>query len=392
MIKIFIGPNGYGKTTQLETEKKLLLQNNINEDDILFLPSEILLLDEMKDTKDSTQTMEYLLTEILVNEKINEKKNELENLIDDEINNSKLKFNSVIETVLSYNEKEREKDFIAITHKKEYKKLVKIETKDIKEKMGSGQRLHVLLGLIKNSARNHIFIDEPEKYSHPSLLNKTADLINELIDADKKIFIATHSSKLVSMLQIDLKDIYILNDEKYQVKQINNAIIESETKDLIEVPYPKEILNFYNMEKLEVLIKQYYYREFIEALFTKKIILCEGVNDVVFIKKILVEKNLYHNDNVIFRTGGKHLIPLFISIFKQLDIELYVYYDKDDEYNQQHSASNEFIRNCDGIEKYEFSPNLEKEIGCGNIQKDRSLELINFLIDYKVDDSYNILN
>ena len=61
-LTILIGPNGYGKTTRLEEIKKGLATNGKS---VFSIPSEILLLDEIKDTKDTSQTMEYLLTELI---------------------------------------------------------------------------------------------------------------------------------------------------------------------------------------------------------------------------------------------------------------------------------------------------------------------------------------
>lgn len=390
MVKIYIGPNGYGKTTKLNAEKdRLMLEDDILESNILFFPSELLLLDEMKDTKDGTQTMEYILTELLETDDISDTKTELEELIDAEILYKQSELNDIVDEVLSYNEQERVKDFIQVTPKKEYKKLVKIDVSDIKNKMGSGQRLHVLLGLVKNSRRDYIFIDEPEKYSHPSLLNKTAQLINDLNDNGKNIYIATHSAKLISMLDVEFSDIQVLNDNSYQVKDVIPSNLGDKLASLANVSYNEHIKKFYDLDKLERLLKQYYYRDFIEALFTKKIILCEGVNDIVFVQRVLQKCNLYYDDNMIFRTGGKHLMPIFISIFKELGIDLYVYYDQDDEDNQQHEKSNEFI-NSSGVSSFKFVPNLESHINCGRIPKDRSLELIEFLEDFEDYDNYNI--
>ena len=41
MIKVYIGPNGYGKTTRLNEEKKALINSGIPEKEIIFLESEM---------------------------------------------------------------------------------------------------------------------------------------------------------------------------------------------------------------------------------------------------------------------------------------------------------------------------------------------------------------
>lgn len=61
-IRVVIGPNGYGKTTYLNDMSKKLANAG---ESILMVPSEIKLLDEVKDTVDTSQTMEFLLSEIL---------------------------------------------------------------------------------------------------------------------------------------------------------------------------------------------------------------------------------------------------------------------------------------------------------------------------------------
>lgn len=65
MIYAVIGPNGFGKTTYLQKKEADLIAAGISENDILFLESEILLSDEVKDTKDDTKTMEYIIQNLL---------------------------------------------------------------------------------------------------------------------------------------------------------------------------------------------------------------------------------------------------------------------------------------------------------------------------------------
>lgn len=65
MIEIYVGPNGYGKTTALVNKMKELINLGIPENEIIFLESEMLLMDEVKDTKDESKTMEFILQELL---------------------------------------------------------------------------------------------------------------------------------------------------------------------------------------------------------------------------------------------------------------------------------------------------------------------------------------
>lgn len=126
-----IGPNGYGKTTYLsETSKKLADAGK----PILMIPSEIKLLDEVKDTVDTSQTMEFLLSEILETPAFVEKRKALYAEADAAIASSLPEMNQMLEEVLSLNGSERTKDFIAPNPKRTIKNLVSIGQDDVKKK------------------------------------------------------------------------------------------------------------------------------------------------------------------------------------------------------------------------------------------------------------------
>ena len=132
MIKILIGPNGYDKTTKLVNLKKELISGGVNESEILFLESEILLLDEVKDTKNNTATMEYILTELLATDDYDTKQKEFEDEVDKIITDNQVSMNNLLDDIISMNESKRTKDFITVSTNKEYKKLVSIDSTDVK--------------------------------------------------------------------------------------------------------------------------------------------------------------------------------------------------------------------------------------------------------------------
>ena len=70
MLKIYIGPNGYGKTFTINKEIEELKRQDKTRSDILILNSEIVFADEMKDTVNNSFVMEYLIGELLDNEEI----------------------------------------------------------------------------------------------------------------------------------------------------------------------------------------------------------------------------------------------------------------------------------------------------------------------------------
>ena len=218
MLKIFIGPNGYGKTYELEQRKQELLNENKERKDIIMLGSELVFADEMKDTVNNSFLMDYIITELLIDDELLEIQNQFENKLDSIIYDNVNMYNDLMDETLELNSHKRTKDVIAPQKTREYKKLVKINSDDLKDSMGSGQKLHFLLRLIEKSNKKYIFLDEPENHSHPSLLHITAKLINEL-SKTKEVCIATHSPELLSMLEIDFDELYIFNDKEYKGPQ-----------------------------------------------------------------------------------------------------------------------------------------------------------------------------
>lgn len=68
MLKIFIGPNGFGKTYELEKIKKSLFEEDNNRKYVIMLWSELVFADEMKDTVNNSFLIEYIISELLVDD------------------------------------------------------------------------------------------------------------------------------------------------------------------------------------------------------------------------------------------------------------------------------------------------------------------------------------
>ena len=151
MLKIYIGPNGYGKTFAINKEIDELKKQDKERKDILLLNSEIVFADEMKDTVNNSFVMEYLIGELLDNEEISEARKNYESALDNSIESNQQIYNEIMEEVLKLNNQKRVKNVISPTPTKEYKKIVKINSDDLKNNMGSGQKLQFLLRLIQMS-------------------------------------------------------------------------------------------------------------------------------------------------------------------------------------------------------------------------------------------------
>ena len=383
MINVYIGPNGFGKTTKLHEEKDRLISSGVPEKEVLFLDSEILLLDEVKDTKDESKTMEFIVQELFMNSAtFLTTKIAFENQVRTEITNNQALMNSILDDILSLNGSTRSpgSNFIDINTKMVFKNLVKIETKDIKGKTGSGQRMQLILSLVKHSGtKKYVFLDEPEKYSHPSSLHRTAKLIQELDANGINIYIASHSPKLLSMIDLDFDNIHIINDATHSAKTIDFLGIVSSFAFSSLGSFGQKEKSFYSVPTLKDNIKNIYYREFIESLFTKKVFLCEGINDKFFIMKALKTDNKFYDDYCIFQTFGKFIMPVFEKIFSSLGIETQVFFDEDTPKRSSDSKHLEIDSYLESLTYYEFKPCLEVEIGFSLPDKNNTVGFIDFL-------------
>ena len=392
-IKVLIGPNGFGKTTYLEHLKKDLISRGVDEHNILYLQSEIKLLDEVKDTVDTSQTMEYLLTELIETDEYLKKREEMYDAANRAINDCVDDLNAIVDGVLGLNGSTRSKSFISLSPKRNVKNLVSIDQSDIKSKMGSGQRMQLLLSFARKSKKQHIILDEPEKYSHPSLLNGTAQAINELVAAGKDVAIATHSPKLVSMLELDYDDILIINDASHVARQIPFDDAVDNAKSVVNLgAFDKENKRYYQSGKsLKDCLSRRHGRQFIESLFTKRVYLCEGANDELFVNECLRQFGGYYDDYCIVKAWGKSNLPVFIALYRLLGIDLVVLFDIDDERNTENTKLNAAIRSFAGssVKLIEFVPNLEKELGFTG-EKKKALAFMDYIESQKLDSRFNL--
>ena len=103
-LTIYIGPNGYGKTTKLENEKQKIDAANPN--NTIFLPSEILLEDELKDLENS-KSMECFLEEIfLTPQNISTLKTQIQQGVNTNILGIRNEINNIIDNILRLNDSE----------------------------------------------------------------------------------------------------------------------------------------------------------------------------------------------------------------------------------------------------------------------------------------------
>jgi len=384
MLKIFIGPNGYGKTYELERRKETLLSEDKSRTDFIMLGSELVFADEMKDTVNNSFIMDYIITELLFDSELLDIQKKFEEKLDSIINSNVSFYNETMDETLMLNSHSRTKDVIAPQKNREYKKLVKINSEDLKTSMGSGQKLHFLLKLIEKSNKKYVFLDEPENHSHPSLLHITAKLINEL-SKTKEVFIATHSPELISMLDVNFDELYIFNDSDYKgPKKIDfDLAVNSLPKDVSIENLNGKSRTYYDVEKLKINILEIHRKEFMRALFSKKVYIVEGINDELFLKKLLSKFNKQYEQYSIFQCYGKpHFLP-FVMIFKNLGIDVVLLFDEDKTTNRINLSINAKLEEN---KHYKFCEYLEQELGY--VGKNNTPEFLTFLDDYNNYEKY----
>lgn len=385
MLKIYIGPNGYGKSHEIDAEIEKLKKEEKGRKDIIKLSAELVFVDEMKDSVNSSFVLDYLVEELLETEEIIAARSEYEDKVNESIKNSQKSYNDIMDEVLKLNNKTRIDDVIDVSSGIEHKKLVKINSADLKKSMGSGQKLQFLLRLIEVSSKKYVFLDEPENHTHPSLLHVTAGLINKLSES-KDVCVATHSPDLLSLLDIDFDNLYIFNSADYSgPKKIDFS-------KAIVVPsgfYPgslnKKSQSYYDEKALKKNILEIHKKEFMAALFSKRIYLVEGLNDSLFLKKLLFKFSKQYTQYEIFHCYGKlHYLP-FINLFNDLGIETIPIFDEDPKKldAKNNNTLNSKLESC--TKHCKFSPFIEDALGYTG-KKDCTTDFIDYLdsfVDYE---------
>lgn len=362
MLKVYIGPNGYGKSYKIDEDIKLLKSEDEDRKDIIKLSAELVFADEMKDSVASSFVLDYLIEELLETEDIISARDDYESKVNASISANQGIYNRIMDEVLGLNKKTRKDDVIAVSPGIEYKKLVKISSSDLKKSMGSGQKLQFLLRLIEISSKKYIFLDEPENHTHPSLLHVTAGLINKL-SISKEVCVVTHSPELLSLLDIDFDNLYIFNSDSYSgPKKIDFSKAIAVPSGFYPGSLNKKSQSYYSIDSLKRNILEIHKKEFMSALFSKKVYLVEGVHDSLFLKKLLFNYSKQYTQYEIFHCYGKFNFIPFLNIFIDLGIECIPIFDEDpDKTDKNNHSINSYLESFDMYCK--FSPAIEAAIG-----------------------------
>lgn len=119
------------------------------------------------------------------------------------------------------------------------------------------------------------------------------------------------------------------------------------------------------------------------ALFSKKVYIVEGINDELFLKKLLIKTGKQYEQYNIFQCYGKpHFFP-FITIFKSLGIEVVILFDEDKITNEINVKINTALEQN---KHYKFTSCLEDEIGYED--KYNTPEFLEFLDNFNSYEQY----
>ncbi|WP_409290634.1 TOPRIM nucleotidyl transferase/hydrolase domain-containing protein [Peribacillus sp. SCS-37] len=262
---------------------------------------------------------------------------------------------------------------------------------DLFKKKSKGQeKLYNMMSIFNNYNLNTIriiYFDEPENFLDEEFLKVVGEFFGVLNDSDFIIRIATHNSRLLSILKIKLEDIIFFNSHA-QFNITENEIIElysTASSDIETIRLEQNIQPDASIKyKLDLLNHSHAYDNFIQqnlknedlyrSLFYKKIIIVEGQSDITALSSM---KNDFESSIEIYNPNGKAFIPFFVNLFLLLKKEVIVIIDDDspttvEDGNIKHPvAITHYLRNLEArglIRLVVHTPDLE---GFYNIDLDQ---------------------
>ena len=216
---------------------------------------------------------------------------------------------------------------------------------------------------------NYFLFDEPDNYLDDKHIKYTKKIVEILTNNHKVVCIVTHNPRLLDVLNINIDDIYILNNclennivnvSIDQLKQIYLDCCDSVSEvKFFENCDPKERF-FYDKKNNLIDINLYniiHSYDFYRTLFYDRVVLVEGLTEKLVLNEI--DKFQIYVNNFYF-CKGKSRYPFLIKIFEQLNKDIVLIFDEDsDNKNKFAFTINSMF---DGYKKIVFTPNLEDEL------------------------------
>ncbi|MFD1178539.1 TOPRIM nucleotidyl transferase/hydrolase domain-containing protein [Paenibacillus puldeungensis] len=204
------------------------------------------------------------------------------------------------------------------------------------------EKLYNMMSIFTSYNLNHvrvIYFDEPENFLDEEFLKVIADFFDVLINSDYIVRVATHNSRLLNILKVNLEDvIFFHTHSQFLVAEDEiKEIFQSSSNQIERIREQQRIQTDASIQyKLDLLNHEQAFNSFIEqnlkseefyrSLFYKKIIIVEGISDIVALASM---KNDFDSSIEIYNPNGKAFIPFFVQLFLKLRKEVIVIIDGD---------------------------------------------------------------
>lgn len=212
-----------------------------------------------------------------------------------------------------------------------------------KKKSKGQEKLFNMMSIFTSYNLNHvriIYFDEPENFLDEEFLKVIAEFFGILLECNFVVRVATHNSRLLNILKVNLEDIiFFSNHSKFNVLEDEVIELYRMTSDKIEnirVEEPNIQIDSSIQYKLNLLNHRHAFDSFIEqnlksdefyrCLFYKQVIIVEGDSDITALASL---KNEFDNSLEVFNPNGKAFIPFFVELFLKIRKEVIVIIDGD---------------------------------------------------------------
>lgn len=191
---------------------------------------------------------------------------------------------------------------------------------------------------------DYIIFDEPENFLDDINLLNSAKIIKLLLENNKKVIFATHSSRFLEILNINIEQIVLLDkkDRKFIItnltdicdlyKKVSDEILSfcnkkyEENIDIhLKLFMPEEIFETYIKDLMNT-------QEWYRSLFYEDVFLAEGHTEQLIFAKVSDKSYVAKN---LFITHGKALAPFLIKLFTLFNKNIYCMIDSDRKENNR---------------------------------------------------------
>ncbi|WP_144559679.1 TOPRIM nucleotidyl transferase/hydrolase domain-containing protein [Bacillus thuringiensis] len=237
-----------------------------------------------------------------------------------------------------------------------FAKEVTHKLEQFKQRSKGQEKLYNLMSIFQKYSLNNvkfIYFDEPENYLDEEFIKLLAGFFQLLNKQGYIVRIATHNSRLLSIVKVDIENIIFFNNYKTHSLSMEDVkqIFISSAGEIEHIRASKKMdIDASIKYKLGITESEDTFGGFIEqtiksenfyrCLFYRSIVIVEGDSDIIALQSI---KNKFGNSTEIYSPNGKAYIPFFVRLFLRLKKSLIVIVDDDKKEvegdNQSHSVA-----------------------------------------------------